>query len=243
MNKELMKCLDEERSIFRDFSSHQLIGNFEAFKTPDSEQVPHWNLCYPVNDAATSLPPLELDKLIAYYDTDKLTGHILVTDDEYRSKSKEESEYFILDKTGQVVGARVVDNLSHDPENLSQFTKVIQQCFDFNDQTAAYFEEKMNIFAKRVNSHFYVVRHQNEVIGCCSTFRTEGNCDFLFNVATLSSARNSGAAKSVIGYAAKQSVLPMYTYSHNDAMRNAVLPQAGFRSIGRAYCVPLSEFE
>lgn len=242
MNKELMKCLVEERSIFRNFSSNKIIGNYEAFKSPDSDQVPHWNLCYPLSDQTTIPSVGELNDLKEFYESVKINGHILCTDDKYSSKSKEESEYFILDKSIDNTSPQEVDNLTHDPENLSQFTKVIQQCFDFNDQTTSYFESKMNVLAKRPNSHFYVVRARGSVIGCCSTFRTDGNCDFLFNVATLPSARNSGAAKSVIHYSARQSVLPIYTYSHHVAMRKSVLPHAGFRSIGRVYCVPLAEF-
>jgi hypothetical protein len=244
MEKELIACLEQERSIFRNFSEEKHIGNFVAFKCADSNQVPHWNLCYPKDRKFPIPAEKELHQLLKFYSSTKTIGHLLTTGNGFHGKFAETSEYFQLDKQNETANTAIAGVLSRGENDLAGFSDVIKKCFDFDTSTIDHFKEKMLILAKLDGSKFYVVKQNGKIIGCCSTFRgINGTSDFLFNVATLPEARRTGAAKSIISYAAANSLHPLYTYSHNSSMRTKILPGLGFRSIGQTHCVPLTEIK
>jgi GNAT superfamily N-acetyltransferase len=240
VNQELFNALVEERSIFAQFNSRADTAEYELFYSPDSSQVPHWNLAYPKGPFRNEPSAAAAEEISGRYRALGVAGHFASEDPRFAALAAEESEYFRLAGPVDAEPLAPVDEVDNHESGLTAFCDTVQLAFSFTQETRAYFEKKMRILAERAGSRFYVVKRGQEVMGACSTFRTVNGADFLFNVATLPAYQGRGVARSVIQYAAKQSVRPLYTYSHNPAMRQNILPTIGFRSLGVLYCVPLS---
>jgi GNAT superfamily N-acetyltransferase len=242
MNQELFAALVEERSIFRQFSSSLHAGDYELFYSPESSQVPHWNLAYPSLPGMGNPSESTAKALAAKYASLNVNGHFASADPGFARQAAEESEYFRLDERPAPTATKAasVAEVDNHEDDLPRFCDTIQEVFALNNETRAYFEKKMRLLATRPDSRFYVVKKGSVVVGACSTFRTEGGGDFLFNVAVREEFQGQGLARAVIQYAAERSGRPLYIYSHNPIMREGILPAAGFRSLGVLYCVPLS---
>lgn len=184
----------------------------------------------------------ELRLLIEHYRELGVQGHLVVTEPGTSHSAAEESGYFAL--FGDIANdpTLAVQQISHRPENLSEFASVIQRCFSLSDQAIEYFRSKMIVLSEQKNSRFYVVAMKSEVVGCVSTFQTSDGSDFLFNWATLPHAERQGVGKSILAYAASKSSRPLYTYSHNPQARQ-IFERLGFEFLGSVYCVPLNKLK
>lgn len=232
-------CLQEERSIFRVFSSYAEIGNFQAFCSQGLNQVAHWNLAYPTVFGNEQPSSQELEDLARHYKSKRTPGHLAVFEKGKATGFAEESEYFALQGPPIIEKNSKVQEMSHIESELDQFCDLIQICFSLEDAMIAYFKKKMALLQNRPGSKFYIMKIKNRIVGGCSVFITDNGSAFMFNVATHPSMQGQGIAQEIIGYAAKISPRPLYTYSHNSAMRDSILPKLGFQSLGILWCVPL----
>lgn len=238
-NSLLFTCLREERSIFRSFNSFENIGNFELFSSPGLDEVTHWNLAYPTNSSFLFPRSEDFVKMNSYYDKLAVQGHLLVDDSRFTRIAKEESEYFQLNDSPLVTEQNFSSEMSHTDSDLDQFCELIQISFSLQKKTAEYFRKKMELLSLRTDSKFFVIKIGRNIIGGCSTFKTDNGSTFMFNVATHPKMQNRGIGRDIIAYAALKSSKPFYTYSHNAVMRKSILPNLGFTSIGTIWCVPL----
>lgn len=239
-NHLLFTSLSEERSIFQSFNSFENIGSFELFSSPGLDEIPHWNLAYPLISSVPYPSTEDFEKINAYYSKMLTQGHLLVQDSKFSSIANEESEYFQLNDTPNLIDQNFSKEMSHTDSDLDRFCELIQTSFSLQKRTAEYFRKKMELLRQRPESKFFVVTIGKEIIGGCSTFRTENGSTFMFNVATHPKMQNKGIARDIIAYAALKSSKPFYTYSHNTIMRKTILPNLGFSSIGTVWCVPLN---
>lgn len=241
-NDLLFACLAEERSIFRDFNSYKDIGNFQVFSSPGLSEIAHWNLAYPLKSSHLTPNPEELRSIKLLFKQQNLSGHILVTDKNQSGGSAEESEYFLLTGAPKLDKSSLVNEMTHVESELEQFCNLIQTSFSLKSETIAYFKIKMTMLSVRSETKFYIIKLQNNIVGGCSTFRTDSGATFMFNVAIHPRVQKRGLAKDIISYAAKKNTTPLYTYSHNPIMRESILPSIGFTSIGTIWCRPVSMF-
>lgn len=241
MAKELFSCLEQERSIFRNFSSYSNIGDFQAFCSQGLSQVPHWNLAYPTKIGKEIPESDEFKKLKSYYESNETPGNLVVTDKQNIGPIfAEESEYFSISDLPSLDVSSQVNVMTHVESELDQFCNLIQLCFSLEERMTLYFKSKMAMLQNREGTKFYIIKVKDKIVGGCSVFGTDNGSSFMFNVATHPSQQGNGVARDVIGYAAKMSPKPLYTYSHNPIMRESILPRLGFRSIGTVWCVPLN---
>lgn len=239
MTEDFFTCLSEERSIFRNFNSYSDLGDFQVFHSPGSDEIPHWNLAYPINLQKLIPNSQDLAKLKSYFKGKNLSGHLAVIDQRFASKFSEESEYFAINSSPIIEPDSKVNLMTHVESELDQFCDLIQISFSLEDRTVSYFRKKMAMLQNRPGTKFYIMKLNAQIVGGCSVFTTDNCSSFMFNVATHPSMQGGGIAKEIIAYAAKMSIRPLYTYSHNPIMRESILPNLGFSAIGTLWCVPL----
>jgi hypothetical protein len=239
MTKDFFLCLEQERSIFRNFSSYQDIGDYQVFCSQGLSQIPHWNLAYPKVFGKDLPSQNELADLLKYYQLKDTPGNIICTEKSFVEKSSEESEYFTISGAPTLEKDTQVNEMTHIESELDQFCDLIQLCFSLENEMAAYFKQKMAMLQNRPGTKFYIIKLKDKIVGGCSVFVTDNGSSFMFNVATHPAMQGKGVAQEIIGYACKVCPKPLYTYSHNPVMRESVLPRLGFKSIGTIWCVPL----
>ena len=237
LNPRLFLALTEELSIFKKFRSFKQLGDWTACSSPDVKSVPHWNLGYSMGERIT-MTRESLRELKNHYEQMIVSGHLpveiavdslgLTLDPE---KYAEVSEYFVLSPSLRKSLPELEETVSTRID-LEEFSTVMAKCFKWNGKTREYFLRKITMLRDEPGSHFYSVSIDGGVVGCCSIFQTENGSDFMFNVATLPEFSGKGLASSVIREAASAGKVPLYIYSHNEAMRTNVLPKLGFKSIG-----------
>lgn len=240
---QLDDALRAERHIFRVFNYSEVVSpKVEAFYSLDSQNSPHWNTAYP-NPASHAYTSSELRELSALYEKWGRRGHILTQDPAWKNLSVETCWYFMV--TGKPVGdsdgLKVVD-LSHPTEKeLDTFCTISKVAFHANADMAMYFRQKMGIIHHKLSSHFYLVSCEGAPAGICSTFEADSGASMLFNVAVLPEFRGRNLAAGMLGYVARQSDRPLFVYTNSPAMRDKILPQAGFSQIGELHTVELED--
>jgi len=239
ISKDFFQCLDQERSIFRDFSSYSNIGDFQVFCSPGLSEIPHWNLAYPLVFSKHLPTEGELHNLKEYFHAKQLTGHLALSDKALAGAAAEESEYFAIQGLPNLDKDSRVGQMTHIESELEQFCDLIKISFSLSDETISYFKNKMAMLQKRPGTKFFIIKLQDKIVGGCSVFVTDNGASFMFNVATHPDVQGGGMAKEIIAYASKMSPKPLYTYSHNPIMRESILPRLGFTSLGTLWCVPL----
>ena len=151
ISPSLYKAFLEEQTIFQHFGKNSRLGNFNFFYSPGANQIPHWNLIYPL-DSSNPLPNQnEAIQLNDFYKMNLLDGHILVTDPKFRDTASEESEYFKLENFVIRSSDSAIEEMTHRENDLEGFCNLIQIAFSLNDITTAYFKEKMSILKQNVN--------------------------------------------------------------------------------------------
>jgi GNAT superfamily N-acetyltransferase len=244
MSQELSTLLREEESIFRNFNSYRrLSAECVAYASPDSQQIPHWNMVYPP-DGNHRYTPGELRLAQDFYSESKLTGHVLVTGDEWADRCAEISEYFVADETpGAVAQAPEITEFSTAAgTDLDDFCGIIQAAFALSEGTTSYFRKKMGTLSAAVSSRFWIIEYQGRRCGTASIFKTNLGSDFLFNFGVLPEFQNKHLGKAMLEYVLSRTESKVYTYSHNPVMRETLLPAAGFRSVQKAYVVSLDNY-
>ncbi len=241
MSISLDEALVEEKSIFRRFNSSEIISDtVEVFYSADSEEVPHWNAAYAI-PSKHSYSKQEFQRIREFYRQVEKQGHFFSIDNQYSSQSAESSEYFVLEKNliAKNNELDIASFSSPKEEDLAKFCHIVGEAFEFNKETIEYFRKKMEILKEKVTSNFLVISFQDEPVGTCSTFRTDNDMDFLFNVAVLPKVQGENIGSRMLQYVATVSKSPLLTYSHNSAMRTKILPLSGFQSLGTVHAVPL----
>ncbi len=76
-----------------------------------------------------------------------------------------------------------------------------------------------------------------------STFETNLNNPFLFNVAILPKFQRHSLGSKMLKEIVRQCDKPLYTYSDNPNMRQKILPEIGFESLGSIHLVPLDQYD
>lgn len=240
MTQELLFSLSEERSVFSKFNSYFETENFVAYCSPNLDEIPHWNLIYP-KFKQTLIPSAdELKILKEYYQSKNISGHLAVNKSALYNIYSEESEYFKLEKSTDINFKFDVSEMSHTENELQSFCELVQKSFNLKSDTIEYFYSKMLVLQQNINSKFFVIKSKNKIIGGCSVFQCAHDSSFMFNVATHPDFQGQKVAQTVIAYASSHCQSPVFTYSHNELMRETILPKVGFKSIGTITCVPLS---
>ncbi len=244
INKKLYNVISEEQSIFKKFSQYKEISNQSiAYYTSGSNQIPHWNMVYSTNENF-KIPQSDLKIAANLYEQNGLYGHFMSIDHQDYDLCNELSEYFAFSfnsessfKTSEsIYGFEVISN-----NDLRSFVYIIQQVFNLDANTTSFFYKKMDTLAHESGSKFWIISYKNKMCGVASTFQTDRNNNFLFNVGILPEFQKLGLGHKMINYCVNQCNSDVYTYSHNPIMRNHILPNAGFQAIGKTYVVPINK--
>lgn len=240
----LKRALTQEQSVFRVFSSRRRISRHcTAFACPGIDEVPHWNTVYPTH-ASHIYSPGELRDIRRFYGALGVTPHIMTFDAMWADQSAETSEYFYVDQelSADQTGL-AIDQFSSIPDtDLGTFCAIIQRAFQLNDPTTAYFREQMAKLAMEEGSKFWIVSFDGARCGCTSTFKTVDGSDFMFNFAILPEFQGQGLGARMLNYIFRAVNRPLYTYSDNPVMRNTLLPNAGFSTLGVVHIVALATY-
>lgn len=242
--KTIATAMREEQSIFRRFNSFKKLSrSCTAFASPDSKQVPHWNLVYPPS-LKHRYSPDEVRAARSFYSRVGVPGHVLVAGDEWISSSAESVEYFVCGPARHRSSnqKQVEEFSSPDGADLGDFCDIVRACFGFSAGTARYFRRKMEILARAVPSRFWIIEYEGRRCGTASVFRTDDDSGFLFNFGVLPQFRNKDLGAAMLRHLVQRSGKTVYTYSHNPIMREHLLPEAGFRSLGITHAVPIQRY-
>ncbi len=236
-----MKIIDEEQSVFELFSIYKKISkNCTVFATSDSNEEPHWNMVYP-SKYNYIYQDDELEKCLDFYKSYGLDGHVLTFEDKWEKYSIQTEEYFYIDE--ELIQSQTsldVKEFSLISDNdLEIFCKIFQKAFNLNEKTNDFFKAKMEVFANRKGSKFWVVSYMGIACGTASAFKTKNNANFMFNGAVLPEFQGKNIGTQMINYCIRKVEKPIYTYSYNNGMRKKILPQAGFKSAGNIYIIPI----
>ena len=245
MIHELSLVLREEQNIFRKFNSNRRISRkCVAYASPGSQEVPHWNMVYPP-DGDHRYTAAELSSAEDFYTSADVTGHVLVTGDEWVAHSAETAEYFVAAGASMTPkeAPEIKEFSSHGGEDLADFCGIVQSAFALSDGTTTYFRKKMEILSAAVPSRFWIIEFQGRSCGTASIFTTKSGADFLFNFAILPEFQNKHLGTSMLKYVISRAAAPLYTYSPNPVMREKLLPGSGFRPIQTTYAVTLERYK
>ncbi len=240
MSDNLAAAIREEQNIFKVFSSFlEYSKELSLFYSPDTTDVPHWNLVYP---KLTSYTYSQADIAFCkkFYQEKNLIGHLLQTDKAYKNLANEVSEYFAIDSTQLISNSKSDSCKIISDRDFPLFVKIVAQVFNFNAQTEQFFEKKMRLFLGKKDTKFFVFTLEDKICGTLSSFRSSKDTNFLFNMAILPEYENLGLGTNLIGCALKALKGRTYIYSHNLKMRNYILPKLGFQSLGEIFLVPLN---
>lgn len=243
-SSRLMTILGQEQSVFKVFSDYEeLSDDCTAFVNPDSDEIPHWNMVYPEKfDHRYSRTELAGAKL--FYQNRGRMPHLMLFGDRWRERATETSEYFhVDDRIGSGLPVMDISEFSTISDNdLDDFCQIVQVAFGVNDLTIAYFRKKMGMLSRREGTKFWIVSYNGRRCGCVSTFRTQDGSDFMFNFAVLPEFQGLNIGTRMLRYIIEHTSRPLYTYSHNPAMRESLLPNSGFVSVGEIHVVSLDVY-
>lgn len=240
-NSTFHDAITQEKSIFRQFNSFkELDEGAVAFLSPESQEVPHWNMIYPA-DLNRPISVAARASARAYYERQNIQGHVLSVDASLESLSREVSEYFVYEPTSSNTesGASTVRYKLVLTVDLEMFANVMGEAFEFSSQTRAYFLEKVRKLSANVRSQFFLIEQAGTACGTASLFETQDGSQFLFNFSVLREFRNRGIGSDLLRSVVANERQRIFTYSHNPSMRKDLLPGAGFRSLGTIYVVPV----
>lgn len=235
-------ALKHEISIYQKFNNFTLIDDFIAFYSPDTEQVPHWNLVYDPN--GNTIPRnLELRmRMSDFYSARGLVGHAVQFELDGSDICAENSEYFYKEYIKNSPSVASLEIHSFDDAYNSRFhdfLNIMNNAFNFDRATANYFSKKMEMIVEKVETTFHVGYENNIPVATGTTYL---NCDgtrFMFNIGVSKKFQGKGISSKFIHSVCSSTQSGIFTYSHNPIMRNNVLSSVGFQSLGSMYCVPL----
>lgn len=234
--------VQQEQTIFERFSQyHQISPSCTVFLTPNTTEVPHWNVVYP-NKLPYTYSENETKNADELFNNENVYGHLISTDKEQHEQSNEVSEYFYLNSNSN---SSTHPDDSDDVQllsdsNIDQFTNAVSDAFNFDSVTRKTFNKKMKLFASIKGNKFYVFGKNGKIAGTLSSFESEKGLKFLFNMSVALEFRGQGISSKLLEKVVKKNPGKYVIYSHNPIMRNVIIPRAGFKSVGTLYFVPIN---
>jgi hypothetical protein len=239
----LSLALKHEIAIYKKFNNYKEFGNLIAFYSPETSEVPHWNLVYHKEGEEVLIDPENKIILNNFYKNQKLQGYLSKFRIHTNEKAMEYSDYFYRRyKENEIEpnhNLRIVtfSDCSHDNFNL--FVEIVKNAFSFNDITSDYFSKKMQMISQKVETIFYVAYLNEEAVATSTTYKNEDNSLFIFNMAVSSRFQGNKVGTKLLQAICSHTKSDIYTYSHNQIMRESILPGIGFENLGRVYCVEM----
>ncbi|HLG19732.1 MAG TPA: GNAT family N-acetyltransferase [Bdellovibrionota bacterium] len=245
MVHDLTTILAEERKVFAAFNVWRSISpRVTAFASPDTDEIPHWNMAYP-HKLPERYTPDEMAEIESFFRTYSRKAHLLSTDVSWESEAVEVSEYF-SSAGGRILSTPGIELLEFNTgsnELFGPFNEILAAGFRLDQRSAAYFKKQLAHLSERLQSRFWIARERSRFCAIASTFAVRPSVDFLFNVVVLPEYEGRGIATRLLADILRQTNQTIYVYSHNPAMRDQVLPKLGFRSEGVISVVPLMTYQ
>ena len=239
----IQNALRHEINIYKKFNDYWEYGEHIAFYSPNTNEVPHWNLVYRLDGNNISRELFAKNLFVDFYTQRKLVGHSVQFELINGEVSASHSEYFYREysKIDNDESLSILEFSQTESDCFNDFLHVMNDAFLFDNKTSEYFANKMRMISKEIVTSFFVYYFNGFPVATATTYQNSDGTKFLFNIGVVKAMQGRGFASKLLNGVCSSTKSGIYTYSHNPIMRKSLLPSTGFISIGNVYCVPLKK--